>query len=217
MTRRLKLVAAFLLLVVSLAGCEETPVLSTEEQARTILPTAPALASAPTSIATGESGLLAKVSQAVHENNAEQCQLHDVQVNGDYVYGRFSINNQLRPEKFWAKLSAGSWQIVFLGGEPPACAALNGFPDELQAGCREDVNQKQISNFEDCVKAGYQPTADEPRHCLDGNNNLFVEVGAGQSPKRYVSHNVRQCGDLDFDCGVGERAFLDDGGCGCQR
>lgn len=162
-----------------------------------------------------EIGLLGALA-AKYGQTADRYLLHDLQVSGEFARGRFSYDNQLNPQVFWAALNNGSWRVVASDVQVPACSLLSAFPSVLRSGCRSDLNVEQISNFNDCVKAGFTPTNEQPRRCLDNEGHVFVEVTAGHNVKRYVSQDVVKCRDLDFVCAGHEKSFLDDVGCGCQ-
>ena len=164
-----------------------------------------------------EVNLIECLIKYTNQAGVDKYQIHDAEVKGNYVRGRFSYDNQLKPDIFWAIMSSGTWSLVYAGEQAPDCALLMGFPGELKSGCREDLNAKQISNFDECVKAGFLPSNDNPRRCFDGDNNVFVEVGASCVNKRYVSQEVSKCRDLDYNCLDEEKPFLDDIGCGCQK
>jgi len=222
MIKNISLICLGLFFVVGLSGCQSNETVKAPDlslpvvNAESFVDEEPSKTEADLKINNEVSLIeaLAKHDQAVDFN---KYQLHDVIVSGDYARGRFSCDNELRTDIFWATMSAGVWHLVFLGDQGPDCAILNGFPIELKSGCREDLNVKQISNFADCLKAGFLATNDQPRRCFDDKNNVFVEVGMVNLSKRYISQDVAKCRDLDFDCTSTERSFLDDFGCGCQK
>ena len=218
MNKLIKFSLLALVLLVGLSGCQNSQPKSSEQPAVDNLPTTPATATepAPSQPIVNEPGLIEALAKYQKQGGADKYQLHDTQTKGDYAHGRFSYNNDLKPDSFWAKLAAGLWQVVYVGDQGPDCGLLVGFPPELKAGCREDLNVGQISNFADCLKAGFKATTDQPRRCLDNKNNVFLEIAPSGVAKRYISQNVIKCRNLDFDCTAEEKPFLDDLGCGCQ-
>lgn len=154
---------------------------------------------------------------ARNNQDAVKYELHDVKKSGDYQMGSWSNDGRLSPETFWAVKDKASWRLVYLGKDMPGCELLSAWPAEIKAGCRDDLNVKQISNFSQCVSAGGQIEPTKPRRCLDGQGNIFVEVLAGTIDKRYISQDLSKCAALDFDCTIQEKRFMDSQGCGCQK
>lgn len=219
MSQRVGIIFLSLFLLVGLAGCQAGNLLverSQKENGLENLPSITAQAVADKVEVVNEAGLLSVLAAKTGQADPAKYLLHDVKVNGDFIRGRFSYGNALSPQTFWASLSAGAWTVVFVGEQAPDCQLLRDFPPLLQSGCRADLNVEQVSNFNDCLQAGFPCTAEQPRRCVDAQGNIFVEVAVASNAKRYVSQDVVKCRDLDFDCAANEKSFLDAVGCGCQ-
>ena len=215
MNKQISLIGLALVLLLGLTACQSKPTPPVADNQGTINGQT-ATGTITDSGLTNEANLIEALIKATKLEGVDNYQLHDTALKGDYARGRWSYKNDLQPEVFWANLSAGVWHLVYVGREGPACTLLAGWPGELQSGCRGDLNAGQISNFADCLKAGFKATAEMPRRCLDDKGNVFMEVTAAAAAKRYISQEVTKCRDLDFDCASTEKPFLDDVGCGCQ-
>jgi hypothetical protein len=217
MIKKLGLLSLTLVLGVILAGCQQQTAAKSQDQP--INPAAAATTSLPAASdlkPEDETALITLLAARDKSTSFAKYQLHDTQVQGDWVRGSFSVDNNLQPDMFWATKIAGAWQLVVVGQDPD-CVKLAGFPTALKAGCRENLNLSQISNFADCLKAGFKATTDQPRRCLDSAGDVFLEVPVAGVAKRYISQDVSKCSSLDFECASDEKPFLDDKGCGCQK
>ncbi len=203
----------FVLALGILSGCQ------TEPEAVLAPTVAPAVVdvnqTASTTPDLDENAIMA-ILAASHNQDSTKYELHDVKKNGNYAVGRWSVDDNLSAETFWASKDQASWRLVYVGREMPSCEQLASWPTEIKAGCRDDLNSRQISNFSQCVTAGGQITETKPRRCFDKKGNIFVEILVGPTNKRYISQDLNKCQDLDFDCAVREKRFMDNLGCGCQ-
>lgn len=162
-----------------------------------------------------ESAIIA-ILAAKNKQDPSKYQLHDIKKDRTYEVGRWSFEGNLSQETFWAVKDDASWRLVYAGKDMPSYNQLTNWPADIKAGCRDDLNGKQISNFSQCVTAGGRIEATKPRRCLDDKGNIFVEVLSGSVDKRYISQDLNKCPALDFDCTVSEKRFMDSQGCGCQ-
>lgn len=162
-----------------------------------------------------ESAIIA-ILASKNKQDPTQYELHDIKINGNYAVGRWSFNGSLSQEMFWVTKENFVWSLVYVGRDMPRCDQLASWPTSIKAGCRDDLNGKQISNFSQCVTAGGRVENTKPRRCLDGQGNIFVEMLPSTVDKRYISQDLNKCVDLDFDCNIQEKRFMDGQGCGCQ-
>ena len=212
MTQRFLSALFVLAILLSVSGCQ-----TKIKQVSVSEPKAPApIKQAQASPNLDESAIIVLLAQK-NQQEPSKYQLHDVEISANYEKGRWSYEGHLTNEFFWAVKETTGWRLVCAGKENPNCADLADWPLKIKAGCRDNLNNKQISNFYQCQMAGGKIENLKPRRCFDEQDNVFVEIGAEVVDKRYISQDLNKCADLDFDCALTEKRFMDGVGCGCQK
>lgn len=77
-------------------------------------------------------------------------------------------------------------------------------------------SSKEISNFEECVSAGFAVGESYPRQCWTDDGKHFVEDIGGDLNRNYHSRDVEECSRTQILCVEGMKFFSDETGCGCE-